>query len=170
MDEITLQIMSREQCHELYMGWENDPAIYRNPASFQQYQYDAEAVDRYYDAKQSPSRVLFAIVKDGRTIGELHLKSIDWTKKECTLSIHMQNDAGKGKGYGTKAERLALEYAFTVMGMNVVCADAIVKNIRSQHVLEKVGFTFVKEENGFRYYRCEREKWAILSKTCEKHA
>jgi len=170
MNEITLQIMTREQCRELYKGWENDPAIYMNPTSFQQYQYEAEAVDRYYDAKQGPSRVFFAIVKDGRTIGELHLKSIDRTKKECTLSIHMQNDAVKGRGYGTKAEQLALEYGFTVMDMNVVCADAIVRNTRSQHVLEKVGFTFVKEENGFRYYRCEREKWALPSKPCGEYA
>ena len=156
MDEITLQIMSREQCHELYKGWENDPAIYMNPSSVGKYQYDAESVARYYNAKQVPSRVLFAIVKDGKVIGELHLKYIDWMKKECTLSIHMQSDAVKGKGYGTKAEQLALTYAFTVMGMNAVCADAIIKNTRSQHVLEKVGFKFTKEENGFRYYRCER--------------
>lgn len=164
MEEIALQIMTREQCHELYKDWENDPAIYMNPSSFHKYHYDAAAVDRYYDAKQSPSRVLFAIVKDGRTIGELHLKYIDRAQKECTLSIHMQNDAVKGKGYGTKAEQLALAYAFTVIGMNAVCADAVLRNIRSQHVLEKVGFTFEREKNGFRYYRCEREKWAIQSK------
>lgn len=156
MDEITLEIMSREQCHELYKGWENDPAIYMNPSSLGEYQYDAEAVDRYYDTKQVPSRVLFAIVKDSKVIGELHLKYIDWMKRECTLSIHMQSDAVKDKGYGTRAEQLALTYAFTVMGMNAVCADAIIKNTRSQHVLKKVGFKFTKEENGFRYYRCER--------------
>ena len=28
MKEISLCIMTRELCHELYKGWENDPAIY----------------------------------------------------------------------------------------------------------------------------------------------
>lgn len=42
------------------------------------------------------------------------------------------------------------------MDMAAVNADVIAKNKRSQHVLEKVGFQLIKEENGFKYYRCER--------------
>ena len=94
-------------------------------------------------------------MRAGKPIGELQLKRIDRQNKECTLSIHLQNDEVKGRGYGAAAERLALEYAFTVMGMAAVNADAVVKNTRSQHVLEKVGFKFVREENGFRFYRCQ---------------
>lgn len=78
------------------------------------------------------------------------------TNKECTLSIHLQNDTVKGKGYGTRAELLALQYAFDVLGMVAVNADTVAKNTRSQHVLEKVGFQFIKQENGFKYYRYER--------------
>ncbi len=156
VEKITLQIMSREQCHELYKGWENNSAIYMDMSLFSRYQYDAAAVDRYYDAKQVPSRILFAIMKEGKPIGELQLKQIDLQKKACALSIHMQNDAVKGCGYGSAAERLALKYAFTVMGMVSVNADTVIKNTRSQHVLEKVGFKFLRGENGFRFYRCER--------------
>ena len=156
MKEISLCIMTRELCHELYKGWENDPAIYMDMDLFEQYKYDEHAVNRYFDSKQNSSRVVFAIMKDGRPIGELQLKQIDRENKECTLSIHMQNDAVKGYGYGTRAEQLALQYAFHTMGMAAVNADTIMKNTRSQHVLEKVGFRYVKEENGFRYYRCVR--------------
>ena len=120
------------------------------------YEYDEAAVNRYFDAKQGTSRVLLAIMKDNAPIGEVQLKQIDRERGECTLSIHMQNDAWKGRGYGTCAERLVLEYAFETLGMAAVNADVITKNTRSQHVLEKVGFQFVKEESGFRYYRCER--------------
>ena len=153
MKEISLCIMTRELCHELYQGWENDPAIYMDMDLFTVYQYDENAVDRYFESKQNPSRVIFAIMKDGRPIGELQLKQIDWENKECTLSIHMQNDTAKGHGYGTCAERLALQYAFDTLGMVAVNADTIIKNTRSQHVLEKVGFHYVREEDGFRYYR-----------------
>lgn len=156
MNEISLCIMTRELCHELFKGWENDPAIYMDMSLFSQYKYDENAVDKYFDAKQNPSRVLFAIVRDGKPIGELQLKQIDMQSKECTLSIHMQNDAVKGKGYGTYAERLALQYAFDVLGMVAVNADTVIKNTRSQHVLEKAGFRFIREENGFKYYRYKR--------------
>lgn len=156
MKEISLCIMTRELCHELYQGWENDPAIYMDMELFTVYQYDKNSVDRYFESKQNPSRVIFAIMKDGRPIGELQLKQIDWENKECTLSIHMQNDTVKGHGYGTCAEWLALQYAFDTLGMAAVNADTIIKNTRSQHVLEKVGFHYVREKDGFRYYRYER--------------
>lgn len=156
MKGISLCTMTRELCHELYKGWENDPAIYMDMDLFTQYQYEEDAVNRYFDSRQDPARVLFAIMKDGRPIGELQLKQIDRENRECTLSIHMQNDTVKGRGYGTCAEQLALQYAFDTLGMVAVNADTIEKNTRSQHVLEKVGFQFVKEENGFKYYRFVR--------------
>ena len=159
MKEISLRVMTRELCHELFKGWENDPDIYMDMDRFTPYQYNKNAADRYFAAKQSPSRVLLAIMKDNTPVGEIQLKQIDRERKECTLSIHMQNDAVKGRGYGTRAERLAVQYAFDVMGMTAVNADTISKNKRSQHVLEKVGFQYVEEKNGFRYYRFERSQW-----------
>lgn len=156
MDEISLRIMTRELCHKLYSGWENDSSIYIDMNLFATYRYDKNAVDKYFDTKQDPSRILFAIMKGENPIGELQLKQINVTNKECTLSIHLQNDTEKGKGYGTRAEQLAIQYAFDVLGMVVVNADTIAKNTRSQHVLEKVGFRFVRQENGFKYYRYER--------------
>ena len=72
------------------------------------------------------------------------------------MGIHLQNDAVKGKGYGTQAERLILQYAFEDLGMVAVNADAALKNTRSQHVLEKVGFKFIKEDGDFKYYRIDR--------------
>ena len=89
-------------------------------------------------------------------IGELQLKRIDREKRECTLSIHLQNDAVKGQGFGTEAERKAVKYAFDNLGMVRVYADTIIKNVRSQYVLEKVGFKFVREDKDFRYYCIER--------------
>lgn len=152
MEELSLCVMTRALCHELFRGRENDPAIYTDMAQFTAYRHDEAKVDRYFGAKQTPSRVLLAVMKGGAPIGEIQLKQIDREKNECTLSIHMQNDAAKGHGYGTCAERLALRYAFDVLGMDAVNADTIIKNERSRHILEKLGFRYLREEDGFRYY------------------
>lgn len=157
-EEISLCPMTRALCHELFKGWENDPAVYGDMDRFAPYVYDGAAVDRYFDAKQEPGRVVLAVLLGGRPIGELQLKRIDREKGACTLSIHLQSDAVKGRGYGTRAERLALAYAFGELGLAAVDADTLIKNTRSQHVLEKVGFRFVEERDGFRYYRCARTK------------
>ena len=156
MEQISLQLMTRELCHQLYKNWQNDDSIYMDMGLFKTYIYDEEKVDKYFESKQDSSRMLFAIMLADKPIGELQLKEIDMETKECTLSIHMQNDAAKGKGYGTRAEQLAINYAFEELGMKAINADTIRKNVRSQHVLEKLGFRFVKEDGDFRFYRIER--------------
>ena len=157
MQTIRLKVMTREVCHELYKHWTNDASIYMDMRLFQPYVYDEAAVNRYFDAKgQDASRRLFAIMLEDQVIGELQLKQIDYDKKECILSVHMQNDAVKGKGYGTQAERLAVKIAFDELEMTAVNADTVIKNTRSQYVLEKVGFRFVREDDTFKYYRIER--------------
>ena len=156
MQIIQLKKMTRELCHELYKHWSNDASIYADISEFKPYTYNEAHVGRYFESKNEPSRIVFAIMLDGSPIGELQLKGIDWEKAECTLSIHMQNDTVKGKGYGTQAERLAVKIAFEKMGMVAVNADTIMKNTRSQHVLEKVGFRFVGDDGTFKYYRIER--------------
>ena len=79
---------------------------------FQPYVYDEAAVNRYFDMKgQDASRRLFAIMLGDKVIGELQLKQIDHDKKECSLSIHMQNDAVKGKvGFRFVGEDEAFKY------------------------------------------------------------
>lgn len=92
---IALKKLTRELCHELYKDWSNDASIYMDMSLFKPYSYNKAFVDRYFDSKNEPSRIMFAIMLDGKPIGELQLKQINREKAECTLSIHMQNDAVK---------------------------------------------------------------------------
>ena len=148
---ISLVPMTRELYHEFYKGFQNDPAI----GHYYEYRYTPEIADQYFDRNSVPDRKLFAILVDGQVIGECKLKDIDPVKRECTLGIHLQDNSVKGKGYGTQAEMLILRYAFEELGMTAVNAEAVLKNERSQHVLEKVGFRYICEDDTFRYYRCE---------------
>lgn len=82
------------------------------------------------------------------------------TRELChELYKNWQNDDAKGKGYGTETERLAIKYAFEELGLETVNADTILKNIRSQHILDKLGFEFIKQEGDFKYYHLEKRKW-----------
>lgn len=156
MDEILLIPMTQELCHEFFREFENDENIFADMSLFKAYQYDKERVDAYFLNQQKDNRIVFMIMLKGHPIGEIKIKDIDNTTGECTLSIHMQNDSFKGKGYGTKAEQLAIAYAFDELKMKKVYADVIHKNKRSQHILEKLGFQFLREDDMFRYYVLER--------------
>jgi len=157
---VSLVPMTRELCHKFYKAFQNDPAI----GHYYEYVYTPETVDRYFDTNSVKDRKLFAIMVGDEIIGECKLKNIDLEKRECSMGIHLQNDAAKGKGYGTQAERLILQYAFEEMGMVAVNADTVLKNTRSQHVLEKVGFLYTHEDDQFKYYRCEANNIARIGK------
>ncbi len=155
---ITLEPMTREMCHEFYREFRNDPAIYMDMSRFAEFIYTSEWVDAYFDRQQEKKRLLFAVMAEGQMVGEVKLHSIDREKKECSLGIHLRNDSVKGKGYGTQAEQLAVQYAFDVLGIDAVNADAVLKNTRSQHVLEKAGFRYVRQDEAYKYYRIEKAK------------
>ena len=156
---VSLKPMTRQMCHEFYKNFQNDPAI----GHYYEYLYTPEIADRYFDTNSVTDRKLFAIMVGDRIVGECKLKNIDHEKRECSMGIHLQNDAVKGKGYGTQAERLILQYAFEELGMVAVNADAALKNTRSQHVLEKVGFRYTHEDDTFKYYRCENDELLRVS-------
>ena len=163
MCDVLLVPMTREMCHGFYKEFQNDPAIFMDMSLFSEYVYTPEKVDRYFESNTVPNRRLFAIMVEGKILGECKLKNIDLEKRICSMGIHLVNDSVKGKGYGTQAERMLLEYAFRELGMDAVEADAVQKNRRSQHVLEKAGFRFVREDEVFRYYRCERREFKKMS-------
>ena len=155
---ITIEIMTRELCNKLYRDFQNDPCIYEDMAKFAPFTYQEAWVNAYFDRQAAKQRIYFAVMLDGQPIGEVLLKQINQENRSCVLGIHLQNDTVKGKGYGTCAETLAIEYAFDRLGLATVYADAVRKNTRSQHVLEKVGFRFIREDETFRYYKIERSE------------
>ena len=162
MDGITLKEMTKELCRELFRGYEYDPMIFADMSAFKPYKYSEESADAHFEKQNKPDRKSFAIMLDGKVIGEVYFKHIDRKNKTCELGIGIKSDGFKNRGYGTAVERLAVEYAFEQMNMNTVLADTIHKNKRSAYVLEKAGFSFVSEDDMFRHYRIDREDWCKL--------
>lgn len=156
MPKLYLIPWTRELCHKFYKNFENDPDIFVDMNAFSKYRYNRQKVNRYFDENQKKSRIVLYLMKGEQPIGEVKIKEIDYQKKECSLGIHMQNESVKGKGFGTKAEKLALQYAFGQLGLQTVRADVLLKNKRSQHILEKVGFVEEREDDEFRYYQYKR--------------
>ena len=157
MKEISLCIMTRELCRQFFRGHESDPAVFTDESQYRPYVYSEEAADRFYERKQVPGRLELVAMMDGQTIGHVQLKNIDPKKRECEFGFHMQNDSVKGLGYGTQIARLALDYAFANLDVDAVYAYAVLRNTRSQHVLEKVGFRYIDEKDGYRRYRYLRK-------------
>ena len=157
---ISIEPMTREQMHEMYQGFTMDSSIFDDMELFEQakdYVYVPNKVDMLYEMRTSEEGShLFAILMDEVVIGEVGLRHYNDETKDCELSIHMKNDYYKGKGFGTYAEKLAIDYAFDVLGAESIFAESLKKNKRSQHILEKLGFRYTGDSEGFRQYRLEK--------------
>ena len=158
--DICLLPMTRDYMHQLFQGFEYDPDLFLDMTLYEKARrsaYDPQKVDALFDKYSAEDdRRSFVVLLGEDVIGQVDLKHIDPMAGTCELSIHLKSDAVKDRGYGTQAERLAIAYAFDILGMESVLADCVEKNRRSRHVLEKLGFRLVGEENGFKHYRLDK--------------
>jgi RimJ/RimL family protein N-acetyltransferase len=133
----------------------------------------AEAEKRLADS----SRTAYFIIqkKDGSNIGLTAI--FDQSSESITIGYAIE-PSEHGKGHGTEALQLMLDYVFLAKEVHRIQANTDPENRASQHLLEKVGFrkeavsqksSFVRGQWRDEYRYCIlREEWKeprILSRT-----
>lgn len=155
MDDVYLKEMSYEMFHMFFLNYVNDKSLYLDINDYYDYVYDKDKVDQYIQRQIDKNRIVLAIMYQNMIIGEIKIYDIV-DHKSCMFGITMANDDFKGKGLGYKAEKLLVDYVYYQLDIPVIYADCILTNYRSQHVLEKVGFVYLYEDNFRKYYKIER--------------
>lgn len=99
----------------------------------------------FNSVQQRPDVVIFAIrlLEDDKLIGSCQLHSINRTHRSAELQIRLGDASQHGKGYGTEAVRLLLEFAFKDLNLRRVYLHVFSTNLAAIRVYEKAGF--VKE-------------------------
>lgn len=145
---IHLVPLTKDNCHAFYKMYVADPMMTTTP-----FVYDAYTIDLYYETKVTlPDRRYFSIFNGEDLIGEIQLKGIDFEKREATMSVILSCDAVKNKGYGTEAERQLIRYGLQELQLLKIKADTVKRNVRSRHVLEKLGFKYIGEDEILDYF------------------
>ena len=159
-DRIRLVPMTPDMYRLFFWEYENDPDVYLPGQEYTHYEYDEEKVAEYVQRQRDLKRIPLAIMCDHEIVGEIMIRSIE--PRQCaTLGIVLKNARYKDRGIGTQAERLAIQYVFDVLDIPTLYADTVRTNTRSQHVLEKAGFTLIREDGDFKYYRIDRAKLPV---------
>ncbi len=73
-------------------------------------------------------------------IGQISLVHIDWKNRNAELGIVIGNKKDWGKGYGTEAIRMVLDYGFYQMNLNSIYLWVFEYNPRGIRCYEKCGF------------------------------
>ncbi len=68
-----------------------------------------------------------------------------------------------GKGLGTEAAKASLEYAKNVLQLNRIIGDAVVENIGSNRILQKLGFDLIGNYE-FEEFEVNRYEYFLIGK------
>jgi RimJ/RimL family protein N-acetyltransferase len=110
---------------------------------------------------------------DDTLIGMVVLGGVQWTNQTAFLGINIGDTAYWGKGYGTDAMRLIVNYGFRELNLHRITSSTISYNIGSIRVHEKVGFqregvqrqSIQREGQRFDviHFGLLRDEWAALA-------
>lgn len=105
--------------------------------------YSSEDIENWINFHNNNSEEVLLVVEDttvGKLIGHVGLYKIDSIAKKTEYGILIADDNSRGKGYGTKATRAMVDYAFNTLGMHKVTAEVLNENIPSISMFTKCGF------------------------------
>lgn len=140
--------MTGEKCYlspinlddaEKYTKWLNDPEI-------TQYLQIAVKTVTLHGEKEFLATLAkehnYAIVdkKTDQLIGSTGLINIDHINQTAELGIFIGDKNYHGKGYGTEAIKLLLDYAFNILNLYSIFLRVYAYNLRAIKVYEKIGF------------------------------
>jgi diamine N-acetyltransferase len=130
----------REDLVPVYARWVTNLEVARGVGNTVIYTIEAEKVWYEEAAKPDPRQALFTIYErsDLMPIGTTGLTSIDQRHGVATFGIMLGER--RGQGLGTEATRLALDWAFTVLGLHNVDLRVFAWNRAAVRCYEKAGF------------------------------
>lgn len=110
--------------------------------------------DEYERLKKSRNDIVFAIVdkKTDTMIGVTGLYDISWIPRAAEFRIAIGEKSFWGKGYGTEATKLIVEYAFDKLNLNQVHLGVNAEDERANKCYKNAGFLFegTKRESVYR--------------------
>ena len=88
------------------------------------------------------SRIDFLIFSKqiDKLVGEVVLSDISRNNRSASMRIAINNKEDFGKGYGSEAIILALNYGFGMLNLHRIELEVLSFNERAIHVYEKIGF------------------------------
>jgi RimJ/RimL family protein N-acetyltransferase len=96
----------------------------------------------YASRAEQDDRIDLSIIEraTGEWAGEVVLNELDVRNESCGFRIALQGPRFYGRGLGTQATRLVVDYAFATVGVHRIELQVYDFNPRARHVYESVGF------------------------------
>jgi len=126
----------------------------------------AQVQAHYTRIVDAPDRADYIIVaKDdlASVLGEVVLNNIDWHNRAAGFRIALFDSAQFGKGYGSQATRLMVQYGFETLNLHRIELEVYDFNPRAAHVYEKAGFVREGEKRDALFWQGSYHKAIVMS-------
>jgi len=125
-----------------YVKWFSDPEVIEHlAADFSNLNMKKEK--KWFDGeKKDKNSVTFGIKPKGsdKVAGSVSLHDIDLFNKKAVMGISIANKEYWGKGIGTDAVSLIVDFGFKVIKLNSIYLIVHLLNKKAYHVYKKIGF------------------------------
>jgi len=149
-NRVDLRILCEEDA-PLLVTWMNDHTITQYLASRTPITVEAE-IEWIKKGRESKDSYNFGIeTKEGELIGCLGFGKIDMIDGTAQSGACIGNKKFWGKGFGTEAKMLLLDFAFNTLNIRKMCSGAIAFNKRSIAYQKKCGGVIEGTLNNQRY-------------------
>ena len=162
-----------EQDVPLFQMWMNDPEVTNFIGQFMPCSLEQEKEWQKRTSERRQDALTLAIVDAEKDvlIGCMGLNRIDYISGVGYTGTVIGNKEYWGKGYGTSAKKLLLEFAFNQLNLRKIYSDVIAYNERSLKYANKCGY--VQEARLPDYYYKNGKYWdkvilAVTRKEWEK--
>lgn len=140
LHDVALRPLEPEDIDTLYL-WDTNPALEMLAGwgpKLSRSAYRARQETRL--AEPRDDLVTFGVTFGKQLVGYVQLALIDLVEKRAACGIVLGDERVWGRGVGTTAIRLLLDYAFTVKCLERVYAESYGFNVRAHRMFERVGF------------------------------
>lgn len=140
---IYLRLMTGEDTDHI-VSWRNSDGVRKN--FIYQALFTRESHENWIRTMVDTGKVVQMIICEEGTnkpVGSVYLRDIDKTHQKAEYGIFIGEADARGKGYGSAAARLMIQYAFEEMKLHRLFLRVYAENAQAIRSYEKAGF--VKE-------------------------
>ena len=128
---------------ENIVKWRNSPEVKKNLYSQEELTI-SQHINYFHSFVETKKVIQFiiSVIENGaqRDIGTTFLKNIDCCSRKTEFGIFIGEDNTRGKGYGSIATQLTIDYAFEILKLNRVYLSVLSENVAAIKAYKKCGF------------------------------
>lgn len=138
---IYLRLMTYEDTDHI-VSWRNSDSVRRN--FIYQALFTRESHENWIRNYVETGKVVQMIICETATdkpVGSVYVRDIDRTHHKAEYGIFIGEDSARGKGYGTAAAKLMIQYCFEELQLHRLFLRVYADNKQAIRSYEKAGFT-----------------------------